>query len=232
MIKKAMILAAGFGKRLNPLTITCPKPLLKIGNETLLSNTIKFLEKIKIDHVVINVHHLGDQIVNYIKKKKFNLSITVIKEEKNILDTGGGVKNAINHFSSEDFLIINPDTIWNTKYINEVNQMYKVFSLNKKNYCTMLVVNKLKSYDKSFKGDFSLKNSLINRKEKNELKYIYTGIQIINPEVFISLEESSFSMNKVWNKLMENSELFGVESQIEFFHASTLDIYNSLSKKF
>ena len=232
MIKKAMILAAGFGKRLNPLTITCPKPLLKIGNETLLSNTIKFLEKIKIDHVVINVHHLGDQIVNYIKKKKFNLSITVIKEEKNILDTGGGVKNAINHFSSEDFLIINPDTIWNTKYINEVNQMYKVFSLNKKNYCTMLVVNKLKSYDKSFKGDFSLKNSLINRKEKKELKYIYTGIQIINPEVFISLEESSFSMNKVWNKLMENSELFGVESQIEFFHASTLDIYNSLSKKF
>ena len=231
MIKKAMILAAGFGKRLNPLTDTCPKPLLKIGNETLLSNTIKFLEKIKIDHVVINVHHLGDQIVNYIKKRKFNLSITIIKEENNILDTGGGVKNVINHFSSEDFLIINPDTIWNTKYINEVNQMYKVFSLNKKNNCTMLVVNKSKSYDKDFKGDFSLKNSLIHRNEKNELKYVYTGIQIINPEVFISLEEGSFSMNRVWNKLIENSELFGLESQNEFFHVSTLDIYNSLLKR-
>jgi len=69
MIKRAMILAAGFGKRLNPLTLISPKPLLKIGKETLLSNTINFLEQFKIKQLVINVHYLGDQIIEYINKK-------------------------------------------------------------------------------------------------------------------------------------------------------------------
>ena len=82
MIKKAMILAAGFGKRVQPLTLKLPKPLLKIGNETLLSNTLKFLELLGINQVVINVHFLGDQIVDYISKNKFNLTINIIKENK------------------------------------------------------------------------------------------------------------------------------------------------------
>ena len=118
MIKKAMILAAGFGKRVQPLTLKLPKPLLKIGNETLLSNTLKFLELLGINQVVINVHFLGDQIVDYISKNKFNLTINIIKENNKILDTGGGVLNAIQHFSNEPFLIINPDTIWNFYYLN------------------------------------------------------------------------------------------------------------------
>ena len=84
MIKKAMILAAGFGKRLNPLTLSSPKPLLNIGKETLLSNTINFLEQFQIKQAIINVHYLGDQIIKYIKKKNFNLNITVINEKEKI----------------------------------------------------------------------------------------------------------------------------------------------------
>ena len=114
---KAMILSAGYGKRLNPLTLQYPKPLLKIYNETLLSNTIKFLESYGIKHAVINVHYLGDQIIEYVKKNKFNLNIKIIREEE-ILDTGGGILNAIQHFD-EAFLCINPDTNWSLEYINE-----------------------------------------------------------------------------------------------------------------
>ena len=121
MIKKAMILAAGFGKRLNPLTLKHPKPLLKIGQETLLSNTINFLEKLKIEKVIINTHYLGDQIIEYINKKKFNLEIIIIKEEKEILDTGGGILNALKYFN-ESFLCINPDTIWNLNYVYELKK--------------------------------------------------------------------------------------------------------------
>ena len=77
-----MILAAGFGKRIHPLTLKSPKPLLKIGNETLLSNTLKFLEMVGIKKVVVNVHYLAEQIVDYINKNKFNLTIELVKEKK------------------------------------------------------------------------------------------------------------------------------------------------------
>ena len=165
-----MILAAGFGKRINPLTLKHPKPLLKIGKETLLSNALKFLELFGIKEVVINVHYLKDQIIDYLKKNKFNLSINIVEEKDKILDTGGGVLNAIKHFSNEPFLIINPDTIWNSHYLKELKLMEKSFFGNKKIKCLLLVVNKEKSFDQSFKGDFNLKNNLISRKDTNDLK--------------------------------------------------------------
>ena len=231
MIKKAMILAAGFGKRIYPLTLKNPKPLLKIGNETLLSNALKFLELFGIKQAVINVHYLREQIVEYLDKSQFNLTINIVNEKDKILDTGGGVLNAIQHFSNEPFLIINPDTIWNSHYLEELKLMQRVFFENKKNKCSLLVVNKKKSFDQSFKGDFSLENNLINRKDKNNLNYIYTGLQIIKPEVFSSLYTKIFSINKIWDKLIESNELYGMESNIDFLHVSTLDIYKSLLEK-
>ena len=230
MIKKAMILAAGFGKRIHPLTHKLPKPLLKIGNTTLLSNALKFLELFGISEVVINVHYLGEQIVDYINKNKFNLIINIVKEKDKILDTGGGVLNAIQYFSKETFLIINPDTIWNSHYLKELKLMQKIFFENKKK-CLLLVVNREKSFDKSFKGDFNLKNHLINRKDKDNLEYIYTGLQIIKPEIFSDINEKVFSINRIWDKLIANKELNAIESNIDFLHVSTLDIYKALLKK-
>ena len=204
--------------------------MLKIGNETLLSNTLKFLEQFGIEQVIINVHYLGEQIIDYIKKKKFNLSITIVKEKKNILDTGGGVLNAIQHFSNVPFLVINPDTVWNLDYIKELKLMEKDFFLNKRK-CSMLVVGKAKSFDQNLKGDFNLENSLINRKNKNNFKYIYTGLQIIDPGVFSGLDIKVFSINKIWDQLIINKELYGMESNIDFLHVSTLKIYRNLLNK-
>ena len=230
MIKKAMILAAGFGKRINPLTLKQPKPLLKIGNETLLSNTLKFLEQLGIKLVVVNVYYLGEQIIDYINKNKFNLTIKIVKEKDKILDTGGGVLNAIQYFSKEAFLIINPDTIWNSHYLEELKLMQKVFFENKKK-CLLLVVNKKKSFDQSLNGDFNLKNNLIRRKDGDNLEYIYTGLQIIKPEVFSDISKKVFSINRIWDKLIADNELHAIESNINFLHVSTLDIYKSLLEK-
>ena len=92
---------------------------------------------------------------------------------------------------------------------------------------------KKKSFDKNLKGDFNLENNLIDRKEKDELKYIFTGLQIIKPEVFYELNDKIFSINKIWDKLIESKELQGIESNINFLHVSTLTIYkNLLEKKF
>ena len=228
MIKKAIILSAGFGKRINPLTLDTPKPLLKIRNETLLSNTIKFLEFYGVDNVVINVHYLKEKIINYINKKNFKINITIVEEKNKILNTGGGVLNAINNFSNQPFLIVNPDTIWEDKYISELKLMEELFLKNKKAKCILLIAKKEKSFDKTLKGDFNIKNNLLNREKKNDLKYIFTGLQIIKPESFLGIGEKVFSMNKIWDNLIQNKELLGTISNIDFLHVSTLKIYEKL----
>jgi|TARA_B100001964_G_scaffold244326_1_gene325356 MurNAc alpha-1-phosphate uridylyltransferase len=231
-ITRAMILCAGFGRRLRPLTLSSPKPLLKIGGKTLLSNTLNILEQFGIKQVVVNVHYLGDQIIDYIKKNEFNIAITTMNEKDKILDTGGGILNALQHFSNEPFIVVNPDTIWNSNYLEELREMEKEFFINKKNKCFLLVVNKNKSFDRSFKGDFNLENNLINRKDKENLKYIYTGIQILTSNAFDHLNLKAFSINKIWDRLIRNSNLFGMESNVNFLHVSTINVYNRLLEKY
>jgi MurNAc alpha-1-phosphate uridylyltransferase len=105
-IKRAIILAAGYGKRLNPLTLSKPKPLLEVNNKTLLENTIYLLEKFGIEEIMINTHYLSDQISTFIDNKKFSSKIFLIKEYERILDTGGGVLNAAKNLIKILFLFL------------------------------------------------------------------------------------------------------------------------------
>ena len=154
-----------------------------------------------------------------------------MKRKKKILDTGGGVLNALNYFSNNPFIIINPDTIWNSNYLKKLKLMEKNFFNNKASKCLLLVVKKGNSFDKSYKGDFNLKENLINRDDKNNLQYIYTGLQIVNPEIFSDSENEVFSMNKIWDRLIVKNQLNGLESDINFLHVSNFEIYKSLLKK-
>ena len=92
-------------------------------------------------------------------------------------------------------------------------------------------MNKKKSFDQSFKGDFNLEKKIINRKTENDLNYIYTGLQIIEPKIFSSFNEKVFSMNKIWDMLIKKEELNGIESNIDFLHVSNLNVYKNLLKK-
>ena len=221
-----MILAAGFGKRLNPLTLNLPKPLLKIGNETLLSNTINFLDKYGIKEAVINVHYFSEQIIEYVNKKKFNLKINIVNEKEKILDTGGGIFNALKYFK-ESFVCINPDTIWNLNYLTLINQM-KNFYFSKNKETILLVVEKNLSFDKNLKGDFTLSENLLKKKKENN--YIYTGCQIINRKVFSSSINKNFSILQIWNSLIKDKKLHGFRSDNEFLHVTNLEVYNNLLK--
>ena len=227
-VKKAIILGAGFGKRMRPITKKIPKPLVKINGVTLLENSIKFLNSLGVKHIIVNAHHLHKEIVNFVKRKRFSSKVNVVVEKRKILDTGGGILNASKQFKKQIFFVLNPDTLWRRGYKNEFRKLEKVYLKNKKP--TMLLVSKSKSYDRSFKGDFNLnsKNEILRQKNN---KFIFTGAQIINRSVFKKRKIKPFSMNKVWDDLIKNKELIGVASKQKFFHINNYKIYKKLNKK-
>ncbi len=226
-IKTALILCAGFGKRLHPLTSKTPKPLLKIKNITLLERTLNIIKQLEIKNVKINTFHLENEIVNFLSNYKSNINIDIIKDGKDILDTGGGIINLIKSSSENDFIVFNPDTIWDLKYKDELEKMIEYYYSNKLNNL-LLVVNKNKSFDKRLKGDFELKNkNLVKHKEKN---YIYIGCQIINKKIFQNITKKSFSISKIWNTEIDKNNLNGFESKEDFIHVTDLEIYNKLTK--
>ena len=225
MIKHGMILAAGLGKRMQPLTLKTPKPLLEISNISLLERAINLLINSGVEEISINVHHLPEQIEKFIREKKFKVEISISKETDALLDTGGGILEATKHFGDNPFYVINPDTLWSDKYIVEAKRLKDSYSKNKKP--TLLLVNKKLSFDGSFKGDFNLSNNQISRDEKND--FIFTGLQIINRSFLTSENSKVFSMNKIWNDLIVNKELYGIESNLKFYHLNTHEMYLKIS---
>ena len=223
-IKYGMILAAGLGKRMQPLTLKIPKPLLEINNSTLLERAINLLISHGVQEISINVHYLPDQIKSFINRKKFKIKITISNEENLLLDTGGGVLKGTQNFGDNPFFVINPDTVWSKHYLKELKSLEAIYLKNNKP--TLLLVNKKLSIDPSFKGDFNLNNEKISRESENQ--FIYTGLQIINRSVFTNEKSEVFSLNKVWNKLIKDKNLLGLESNQKFYHLNTFDMYKKI----
>ena len=223
-IKYGMILAAGLGKRMQPLTLKTPKPLLKINNYTLLERAINLLIGHGVQEISINVHYLPDQIKSFISRKKFKVKITISNEENLLLDTGGGVLKGTQNFGDNPFFVINPDTVWSKHYLAELKSLEVIYLKNNKP--TLLLVNKKLSIDPSFKGDFNLDNEKISKDSENQ--FIFTGLQIINRSVFTNEKSGVFPLNKVWDKLIKDKNLLGFESNQKFYHLNTSDMYRKI----
>ena len=227
-INTALILCAGYGKRLNPLTLKIPKPLIKINEITLLENSINFLEKLDIKNIKINTFYLHNQIQNFILNYKSNSNIEIFNDGNVILDTGGGILNLINSSDEKDFIVINPDTLWSDKYLETTANMIKHY-FQKKIKNLLMVVKKENSFDQRMKGDFSLNDEKLFKNSENN--FIYTGLQIINKSLFKNKKIQPFSVTDIWNEAIENEIIYGFESKEQFIHLTDLEIYNKLIKK-
>ena len=228
-INTALVLCAGYGKRLNPLTLKNPKPLLKLNNLTLLENTINLIKKLGINEIKLNTFYLKDQIKIFIEEKNFDVKIEIIEDGNEILDTGGGIFNMINSLNEENFMVFNPDTVWSIDYLNCIKEMENFYFL-KNIQNILMVVNKDLSFDENLRGDFDLLNNQLNKKKLNQ--YIFTGCQIINKKVFASIKNKSFSILQIWNDLIKENKLYGYESKNKFYHVTDLEIYNKLLKSY
>ena len=223
-INTALILCAGFGKRLNPITLKTPKPLLKIKNLTLLEHCINLIKQVGVKKILINSFYLKEQINKFFEENNFEIEIKVIEDGNAILNTGGGILNLISKINENDFLVFNPDTIWNKNYSSEIENMIDLYYKKKLKNLLLLVDRKL-SFDKNLKGDFNLDNNLITQDHKN---FIYTGCQILNKSIFKDRSIENFSISEIWSDLIKNNLLSGFESKLKFYHATDLETFNKL----
>ena len=224
-IKTALILCAGFGKRLNPLTLKTPKPLLKLKNITMLENCINLIINLGIEKIYLNTFHLGGQIFDFIKSKNFAIDIKIAEDGKEILNTGGGILNMMNRYQENDYLIFNPDTLWSKNYINEINEMQN-FYFSKKLNNILLLTKKQLSFDKNLRGDFQLNNNLLKKNDNND--FIYIGCQILKKNLFEKYNVGNFSISEIWYELLKKNELNGFESSNKFYHLTDLEIFKKL----
>ena len=227
-INTALILCAGYGKRLNPLTLKEPKPLLKINGITLLENCINLIQSLGIKTIIINTFYLKEKIENFVKTKKFEADIKIVNDGKIILNTGGGILNMINFSNESHFLIFNPDTLWSKEYKEHIQNMEKFYFLNQiKNI--LLLVNKDLSFDKNLLGDFNLLEKKVKKNIQNN--FIYTGCQIINKNLFKNYSLKNFSISEIWSETLDKNELYGYQSYEKFYHLTNLEVYKKLLEK-
>ena len=228
-VKTALILCAGLGKRLKPLTLEQPKPLLKLNNITLLENTINLIKELGIKKILLNTYHLKNKIKNYLSDNKFDVSIDIIDDGEQVLDTGGGIMNMINSTNEKNFLILNPDTFWDLNYLECIKQMDELF-VNSKIKNILLVVNKKLSFDKQLSGDFNLQNNQLTKNTNNE--YIYTGCQIFSRDLLNFNTKKMCHLDQKSDGEVAKNGLFGFDSSSKFYHITDLEIYNKLLKDY
>ena len=214
-------------ERLNPLTLNKPKPLIEINKITLLQNTLNLINSLGIKNILINSFYLSEQIEKYVESLNLNLTLKVIRDGNKILDTGGGILNLLDNSNQNDFLVFNPDTLWNKSYLTEIQKMEKFYFENKiKNI--LLVVEKSQCFDQRMEGDFSLENNNLNK--SSDKNFIFTGCQILNKSIFENYKIDKFSINKIWGEMISRNLLYGYKSEGKFTHLTDIEIYRKLTK--
>ena len=219
-----MILAAGYGKRMSKLTHSTPKPLLKINNKELLRHNIDFFTNLGCKKIIINTHYLHDK-VQYCIKRYYSDRNIIISYEPTLLNTGGGIKNALSSLGNNNFIVTNSDILW--KENNSEDVLKFINNFQEIETCKLLLANDNNFIGlKKSVGDFSCKDSLVTRWKKNEPCLYYTGLQIINPIIFKLIDEVYFSLNQLWDLLIAKHTLQGEICHSKIAHIGDINAFN------
>ena len=211
-----MILAAGFGKRMMPLTKDLPKPLIDINGTTLLDNAIDFLKKLGCRQIIINTHYHPLKIEKAINRRKDINDIKLIYE-KSILDTGGAVKNVIPYCKNENLLIVNSDIFWRQDNIKDAQLLISNCLSQKLSHLLLSEKNKSFGIYKS-QGDFILNKKKILRFQEGQDIFFYSGLQMITLDIFNNFSKNRFSFNDVWDDLISKEKLCGQIMKTNWYH--------------
>lgn len=219
----AMILAAGLGLRMRPLTEKTPKPLINVAGRPLILPILNALAKANVARVVINMHHLADQIRAFASGIE-TPQIILSDEQAELLDSGGGVKKALPIIGSSPFFVLNADSFWIDGPRSNLVRMAEAWQPSQMDIL-LLVVSGAQMTGYSGQGDFMMSSDsrLSRRPEKSVAPFVYAGVAIIKPELFAKTPEGPFSLNVLFDRAIEAGKLFGLRLDGEWLHVGTPD---------
>lgn len=222
-IKKAMVLAAGEGRRMRPLTDDRPKPLVEVGGRALIDHVIDRLEVAGVEEVVVNLHYMADMLEAHLKGRK-SPRIIFSDERDALLDTGGGVKRALPLLGDDPFLVMSADTGWveSPDGKDNLKAMMDAFDPDRCD-CMLLVADCKTSVGFVGRGDFDMdeERKLTRRAPDGDADYMYASVQVMKPSLFDATPQGAFSNNWIWDQLNLKGRLLGYKLEGRWLHASS-----------
>jgi MurNAc alpha-1-phosphate uridylyltransferase len=232
--KKAMVLAAGLGLRLRPLTNDLPKPLLQVNGSTMLDQVLKQLEQVGVEEAVVNTHYKAEQIEQHVRQCR--RPKIILSKEPELLDTGGGVKNALPKLGPAPFFVINADLPWQDGAEPMLKRLADHFDESKMDAMLLLApLAKANGFDKK-KGDFFLDD---NGKGFGRIRragmppprpYVFISAQLVHPRIYASIPDKIFSNNLIWDKAERAGRLYGLIHDGSCYHVGTPEDYQEANR--
>ena len=219
--RKAMVLAAGLGTRMRPLTLTTPKPLIKVGGRALIDYLLEPLAKAGVETAVVNMHHLGDQIEAHVQG--YNTPQVIVSDEREqLMDSGGGIKKALPHLGSEPFFVLNADSFWIDGPKSNLVRLSEFWNPQQMDIA-LLLANGAQATGYEGLGDFTMAQDgrLSWRVERHVAPFIYAGVAIIKPELFVDMPEGAFSLTKLFRHAQAQNRLYGLRLDGAWLHVGT-----------
>jgi len=217
---RAMILAAGLGARMRPVTDTVPKPLLPVDGRPLIDYALDRLQAAGVAEVVVNLHHLADKIETHLKSRK--KPKVLLSREPERLETGGGVAKALPMLGKRPFFVVNSDAFWLNGPLNTLGRMAAIWS-DERMDGLLLLHSTVDAYGYRGVGDFLADEEglLVRRPESEVSPWLFTGIQILHPRLFDDAPDGAFSLNVLYDRAIKASRLYGIVHDGEWFHVGT-----------
>jgi MurNAc alpha-1-phosphate uridylyltransferase len=218
-----MVMAAGLGKRMRPLTATRPKPLVEVGGQTLLDHTLEHLKIAGVKKAVVNVHYLANSLETYIKNRIQDIEIIISDERDLLLDTGGGLIKALPLIDADPFFVVNSDNLWVDGSVDALKLLASHWDDSRMD-ALLLLVPLARATGYGGQGDFHMRatGQICRRKKGAVAPFVYTGIQMISKRLLEGdLPDGPFSTNLLWDRAMEAGRCFGAVHQGLWFDVGT-----------
>ncbi|NDH62407.1 MAG: nucleotidyltransferase family protein [Alphaproteobacteria bacterium] len=218
MIRNAMILAAGRGERMRPLTDVTPKPLIPVAGRSMLERSIDRLQRHGVQNIVVNVHHLGSQIADRLQGRA-----RIIRED-HLLETGGSVRNALPLLGNGPFFVLNGDGLWRDGPVSMLGRLQAMWDSRRMDALLLLhpLARVIGREDKD-RGDYYLEpdGHARHRGTAETAPYLFASISVCEPRLFYGTAEGPFSLLKLWNRAEAAGRLYGLVHDGDWFHVGT-----------